>query len=103
MTGAPLTMRDGPSGRAGIVQRIPQRAEISFEKCVRDWCHAWWRGRFGYVPEEALVLGPPPAPLPGDEMPPPLVNALPTFVTPPAWQWTGPHVGVHGGFGSNAW
>jgi uncharacterized protein YraI len=85
MTGAPLTMRDGPSGRAGIVQRIPQRAEISFEKCVRGWCHAWWRGRFGYVSEEALVLGPPPAPLPGDETPPPLVNALPTFVMPPAW------------------
>jgi hypothetical protein len=103
MTGAPLTMRDGPSGRAAIVQRVPQRAEISLEKCDRNWCHAWWRGRFGYVPAAALVLGPPPATLPGDEIPPPIVNALPTYVTPPAWQWTGPYVGVHGGFGSNAW
>jgi len=82
MTGAPVTMRDGPSGKARIVQRIPQSAEIVLEKCVRNWCRAWWR-RFGYVPAEVVVLGPPPATLPGDEMPPPLVYALPTYVMPP--------------------
>jgi Bacterial SH3 domain len=103
MTGAPVTMRDGPSGKHAIVQRIPQRAEISLQKCVRNWCHAWWRGQFGYVPEEAIVLGPPPATLPGDETPPPLVNVLPTFITPPAWRWSGPYVGLNGGFGSGSW
>jgi hypothetical protein len=102
MTGAPLTMRDGPSGKAGIVQRIPPSAEISLEKCVRNWCRAWWRGRFGYVPAEAVVLGPPPATLPGDEMPPPLVDALPTYITPPVWRWTGPYVGLNGGLGSGS-
>jgi hypothetical protein len=103
MTGAPVTMREGPSGKDGIVQRIPQSAEISLEKCVRNWCRAWWRGRLGYVPAEAIVLGLPPATLPGDEMPPPLVYASPTFVTPPAWRWTGPYVGLNGGFRSGSW
>jgi hypothetical protein len=103
MTGSPVTMRVGPTGNAGIVQRIPQRAEISLEKCVRNWCRASWRGRFGYIPEEAVVLKPPPTTLPGDEMPPPVVYASPTYVTPPAWQWTGPYIGVHGGFGSSSW
>src|ERR1700679_2355185 len=60
MTGAPVTMRDGPTGKASVVQRIPQRAEIVLEKCVRNWCHASWRGRFGYIPADAVVLGPPP-------------------------------------------
>jgi uncharacterized protein YraI len=86
MTGAPLTMRAGPSGKSGIVQHIPQSAEIKLEKCVRNWCRAWWRGRSGYVPAEAVVLGPPPATLPGDETPPPLVTALPTYATPPVWR-----------------
>jgi hypothetical protein len=99
MTGAPLAMRDGPSGSAAIVQRIPSNAEISLEKCVRNWCRAWWSGRFGYVPAEAVVLGPPPATLPGDEMPPPLVYALPTYVMPPVWRWTGPYVGLDSDFG----
>jgi hypothetical protein len=103
MTGAPVTMRVGPTGNAGIVQRIPQRAEISLEKCLRDWCRASWRGRFGYIPEEAVVLRPPPATLPGDEMPPPVVCASPTYATPPAWRWTGPYVGINGGFGSGSW
>jgi hypothetical protein len=103
MTGAPVTMRDGPSGRAGIVQRIPQSAEIGLEKCLRNWCYAWWRGRFGYVPEDAIVLGPPPATLPGDETPPPLVYLLPTYITPPVWGWTGPYGGTSGGFGFDSW
>ena len=72
MTGAPVAMRAGPSGKAGVVQRIPQSAEIELLKCARGWCHASWRGRFGYIPEETVVLGPPPATLPGDEMPPPV-------------------------------
>ena len=103
MTGAPVSMRVGPSGSAAVVQRVPQRAEIDLEKCAHAWCRASWRGRFGYIPEEAVVLGPPPATLPGDEMPPPVLYASPTSVTPPAWRWTGPYVGVHGGFGSSSW
>ena len=50
MTGAPVAMRAGPSGKAGVVQRIPQSAEIELLKCARGWCHASWRGRFGYIP-----------------------------------------------------
>jgi hypothetical protein len=103
MTGAPVAMRAEPTGKAGIVQRIPQRAEISLEKCVRNWCRASWRGRFGYIPEEAVVLGPPPATLPGDKMPPPVVNGPSTDPTRPAWRWTGPYVGVNGGVGSGSW
>ena len=72
MTGAPVTMRAGPTGNASVVQRIPQSAEIVLEKCARNWCRASWRGRFGYIPADAVVLGPPPATLPGDEMPPPV-------------------------------
>ena len=103
MTGAPVTMRAGPTGKAGIVQHIPQRAEISLQKCLRNWCRASWRGRSGYVPAEAVVLAPPLAALPGDKMPPPVGAASPTHTTPPAWRWTGPYMGVNGGFGSNSW
>ena len=103
MTGAPVTMRAGPTGKAAVVQHIPQRAEIVLEKCVRNWCRASWRGRFGYLPADAVVLGPPPATLPGDEMPPPIVYASPTYITPPAWRWTGPYLGLNGGFGSGSW
>jgi len=103
MTGAPVTMRAGPTGKASVVQRIPQRAEIVLEKCVRNWCSASWRGRLGYIPADAVVLGPPPATLPGDEMPPPVVYASPTYITPPAWRWTGAYVGLNGGFGSGSW
>ena len=103
MTGAPATMRAGPTGKAGVVQRIPQRAEIVLEKCGRNWCRASWRGRLGYIPADAVALGPPPATLPGDEMPPPVVYASPTYITPPAWQWTGPYVGLNGGVGSGSW
>ena len=103
MAGAPVTMRVGPTSKAGVVQRIPQRAEIVLEKCVRSWCHASWRGRSGYILADAVVLGPPPATLPGDEMPPPVVSGSPTYITPPAWQWTGPYVGLNGGFGSGSW
>ena len=102
-TGAPVAMRAAPTGKAAIVQHIPQSAEISLEKCVRNWCRASWRGRFGYIPEEAVVLGPPPTTLPGDKMPPPVVSASPTHVTPPAFRWTGPYVGVNGGVGSGSW
>ena len=103
ITDAPVTMRIGPTGNAGVVQRIPQSAEIEVEKCARAWCRASWRGRFGYVPAEAVVLGPPPATLPGSEMPPPVVYASPTYATPPAWRWTGPYIGLNGGFGSGSW
>ncbi len=103
MTGAPVAMRAGPSGKAGVVQRIPQSAEIELLKCARGWCHASWRGIFGYIPEETVVLGPPPATLPGDELPPPFVNVQPTYVTPPTWRWTGPYIGGSFGFGSGSW
>ena len=102
MTGAPVAMRAGPTGRAGVVQRIPQRAEIDLGKCVRDWCRASWRGRFGYVPAEAVVVGSPPTALPGDKMPPPVMNT-PTDAARPAWRWTGPYLGVNGGVGSSRW
>ena len=103
MTGPPVTMRAGPTSKASVVQRIPQRAEIVLEKCVRNWCSASWRGRLGYIPADAVVLGPPPATLPGDEMPPTVVYASPTYITPPAWRWTGAYVGLNGGFGSGSW
>jgi hypothetical protein len=103
MTGAPVTMHVGPTGRARVVQRIPEAAEIDLETCAHGWCRASWRGRFGYIPAEAVVLGPPPATLPGNEMPPPFVNMQPTYVTPPAWRWTGPYIGGSFGFGSNSW
>src|SRR3984957_12558740 len=99
MTDAPVTMRIGPTGNAGVVQRIPQRAEISLEKCVHNWCRASWRGRFGYIPEGAVVLGPPPTAWPGDKMPPSVVSGSPTHVTPSAFQWTGPYIGLNGVLG----
>ena len=103
MTGAPVTMRARPTGKARVVQRIPQTAEIEVLKCARGWCHASWRGRFGYIPEQAVLLGIPPASLPGDEMPPPVGYASPISVAPPTWRWTGSYIGVHGGLGSNSW
>ena len=103
MTGGPVVMRAAPTRKAGVVQRIPGSAEIELISCARGWCHASWRGRFGYIPSEAVVLGPPPATLPGDELPPPFVNVQPTYVTPPVWSWQGPYVGANFGFGSGAW
>lgn len=103
MTGAPVSMRAGPSGKTAVVQHVPQRAEIDLERCTRSWCRASWRGRVGYIPQEAVVLGPPPATLPGNEMPPLFLNVQPTYATPPARQWTGPYIGVHGGVGSTSW
>jgi Bacterial SH3 domain len=103
MTGAAVTMRARPTGSAGVVQRIPQRAEIDVEKCVRNWCRASRRGGSGYIPADAVVFGTPPARLPDARMPPPAVDASPTHVTPPAWRWTGPYIGLNGGFGSGSW
>jgi hypothetical protein len=103
MTGAPAVMRAAPNGKAGIVQRIPESAEIDVLKCALGWCHASWRGRIGYIPSDAVVLGPAPATLPGEKMPPPVVNAPPTPVTPPAWQWQGLYVGGNLGFGAPSW
>ena len=41
--------------------------------------------------------------LAGDKMPPPVVNGPSTDATPPAWRWTGPYIGLNGGFGSGSW
>jgi len=103
MTGAPIAMRVAPSAHAQIVQRVPASAEVELGRCARGWRHASWRGRQGYIPCDAVVLGPPPATLPGNEMPPPVVNALPTYVTPPAWRWTGAYGGANFGLGSGGW
>lgn len=103
MTGAPVAMRAGPASNARIVQRIPASAEIEVEKCARGWCHASWRNRPGYIPADDVVLGPPAATLPGNQMPPPVVYAPPTYVTPPVWRWDGPYVGTNLGFGAGGW
>ena len=103
MTAGPVAMRDAPSGKAQIVQRIPGNAEVELGKCARRWCRASWRDRPGYVPAEAVVLGPPPATLPGDEMPPPFVYLQPTWAAPPVWRWTGAYVGTNFGFFSGGW
>ena len=56
----------------------------------------------GLYPEPKR-FGPPPATLPGDEMPPPFVYVQPTWVTPPVWRWTGAYVGTNFGFGNGGW
>ena len=67
MTGAPVAMRAAPSGKAAVVQRVPASAEIEVDKkCPRGWCRASWRNLSGYIPADAVVLGPPPATLPGE-------------------------------------
>jgi hypothetical protein len=96
-------MHAAPSGRSRVVQRIPANAQIELSSCSHGWCYASWRNLFGYIPADLVVLGPPPATLPGDEMPPPFVNAQPTYITPPAWRWQGPYVGGSWGFGSSSW
>jgi hypothetical protein len=103
MTGAPVTMHAAPNGKSRVVQRIPANAEIDLSTCGRGWCQASWRHLSGYIPAEIVVLGPPPATLPRNEMPPPAVYALPTYVAPPAWRWTGAYVGGNFGFGSGGW
>ena len=103
MTGAPVAMRAGPGGKFRVVQHIPASAEIELSTCRHGWCEASWRHIPGYVPADAVVLGPPPATLPGNEMPPPFVNVQPTYVTPPAWRWSGAYVGGNLGFGSGGW
>jgi hypothetical protein len=102
ITGAPVTMRAGPTGRAAVVQRIPQSAKIELETCDRNWCRVSWRGRSGYVPANAVVVGSPLTALSRDKMPPPAVNA-PTDAARSAWRWTGPYFGVNGGLGLNSW
>jgi hypothetical protein len=101
-TGAAVTMRAGPTGKAGIIQHIPQNAEIILERCVRDWCRASWRGKSGYVPVQAVVLWSPTT-LPGEKMLPPVVNGPSTDPAAPAWRWTGPYIGLNGGVGSGSW
>ncbi len=104
MTGAPVAMRAAPSGKAAVVQRVPASAEIEVDKnCPRGWCRASWRHLSGYIPAEAVVLAWPPATLPGDKMPPPFVDAQPTWTTPPVWRWTGAYVGTNFGFGNGGW
>jgi len=102
-TGAPVAMRAAPSGKAEVVQRIPRSAEIELGKCARGWCQAVWRGRPGYIQAAAVVFGASPATLSGNGMPPPVLNAAPAPVAPPAFRWTGPYVGTNFGFGNGGW
>ena len=99
MTGAPVTMRAGPSGKARVVQQIPANAEIDLSGCDHGWCYSSWRNLFGYIPSEVVVRGPPPAALPGNELPPPVVDAQPAYIAPHAWGWVGPYIGFNGGYG----
>ena len=103
MTGAPVTMHATASSKSHVVERIPANAEIDLSKCDHGWCYASWRNLFGYIPADAVVLGPPPATLPGNELPPPVVYALPTYATPPAWSWGGPYIGGSWGYGWSRW
>ena len=103
VTGAPVTMRAARSGKARVVQQIPMSAEIDVSKCKRGWCYSSWRKRFGYIPAEAVVEGPPPATLPGNELPPPVVDAQPTYLAPPVPTWSGPYVGFGWGYGWSRW
>ena len=103
MTGAPVTMRAAPSGKARVVQRIPANAEIDLSSCNHRWCYSSWRNRFGYIPAEVVVGGPPPATLPGNDLPPPVVYAQPTYVAPPVRTWSGPYVGFGWGYGWSRW
>jgi hypothetical protein len=103
MTGGPVSMHAAPTGRSRVVQRIPANAQIDMSHCSRGWCYASWRNLFGYIPADVIVLGPPAATLPGEELPPPVLYASPTYVTPPVWQWTGAYVGGNLGFGSSPW
>jgi hypothetical protein len=99
MTGALVTMRAAPSGKARVVQQIPANAEIDLSSCNHGWCYSSWRNLFGYIPAEVVVRGPPPATLPGNELPPPVVEAPPAYIAPRAWGWGGPYAGVNGGYG----
>lgn len=103
MTGAPVTMHAAASGKSRVVQRIPANAEIYLSKCKHGWCYASWRNLIGYIPADVVVLGPPPVPLPDISPPPPVAYALPTYVTPPVWSWSGPYAGFGLGSGWNRW
>jgi hypothetical protein len=103
MTGTPVTMHATASAKSRVVQRIPANAEIDLSKCGRGWCFASWRNLFGYIPADAVVLGPPPAALPGNELPPAVAYAQPTYLAPPVWTWSGPYVGVGWGYGWGRW
>jgi hypothetical protein len=94
MTAQAVTMRSQPTPKSSVVQRMPANAEIDLMKCARGWCRASWRNRFGYVPVQAVVLGPPPAELPGQEIPP---------SGAPVWRWDGAYIGGSWGFGSGNW
>jgi hypothetical protein len=95
MTGAPVTMRAAPSAKAHVVQEIPASAQIDVSECERGWCYSSWRNRFGYIPAEVVVRGPPTPP--GNELPPPVVYAQPAPA--PVWGWSGPYVGFGWGYG----
>ncbi len=102
MTGALVMMRAAPSGKARVVQQIPASAEIDVSKCNRGWCYSSWRNRFGYIPAE-VVVGGPPATLSGNALPPPAGDPQPTTVAPTPPTWTGPYVGFGWGYGWSRW
>jgi hypothetical protein len=103
MTGAPVTMRSAPTGRAAVVQRIPANAEIDLVNCSRGWCYSSWRNLFGYIPADIVVSGSPPGVAgPPVAVGPPVVDAPPVVVAP-AWGWGGPYIGGGWGYGWRRW
>ena len=70
-THAAAIMRQAPSAKARIVQRVPADAEIDLSQCTGGWCYASWRDRFGYLPA-AAVAGPPGPDQPAAYPPPPV-------------------------------
>jgi hypothetical protein len=88
-------MREAPSGKSRIVQRVPANAQIDLSQCSGNWCYASWRDRFGYLPA-AAVAGPL---YPASPYPPP-----PPAYPPPDGAWSGAGLGpFYFGYGWSRW
>jgi hypothetical protein len=104
MTGAPVTMRAAPTGKARVLQRIPANAEIDLANCNHGWCYSSWRNIFGYIPADVIVAGGSPGwPASGPPPLPPPAGVAPPVVVAPAFTWGGPYVGVGWGYGWRHW
>ena len=101
ITAAPVAMRAAPTGKAGLVQRVPGSAEIDVGKCARGWCRASWRGRFGYVRSEAVVARTS-ARDPARRQTAAAVCQCAAAASS-AWRWQGFYLGGNLGLGRGAW